>query len=517
LKIRVFIAIPAGLLFLLLSTSIAFASPSAGIPLDSWIYPALDKLAGFGLIDSALQGDRPFSRIEAARLTAEGLAKAEAIQPPPVVGEILRRLESELRESLEEVRGGTNGGYFKPVREFRLDAVFQDGDPSVIAGKRFGSGADLIDARQFALNTNNYGIEYEEDVTGQAILETEARLGRYLLINWRPLVLFDGEGASLTTLQGTAALGLGPVEISVGRQSLWWGQGRHGSLILTNNAKPLDMVRITNPTPVLLPWVLKYLGPFRFDAFWSKLEEDRVVPEPYFSGLRLSFKPLPWFEFGGSRTVMFGGQGRPDVGWDDFITILGGKNLSGDEDNSNNVAALDARIRIPFLWNAEVYGEWGREDEAGGFIANKSWLAGLYLPQLEPSSRLSLRAEYADLSHIDDNSPVWYRHGIYRSGYTYEGNILGHHAGGGAKDYYLALTAWLPAGALTLECDYEERGYDQPIREKHLQPGMEALWDLNDTISLELKYALDQVENFGYEEGEDRTFHFGMLGVKGVW
>ena len=27
------------------------------VPLDSWVYPALDRLAGFGLIDSAFAGD----------------------------------------------------------------------------------------------------------------------------------------------------------------------------------------------------------------------------------------------------------------------------------------------------------------------------------------------------------------------------------------------------------------------------------------------------------------------------
>ena len=71
-------------------------------------------------------------------------------------------------------------------------------------------------------------------------------------------------------------LGLGSLEFSIGRQSLWWGQGRHGSLVLTNNAEPLDMIRLTNPNPILLPWVFKYLGPFRFDLFLTELEESRV-------------------------------------------------------------------------------------------------------------------------------------------------------------------------------------------------------------------------------------------------
>src|SRR5713226_5831875 len=41
------------------------------VPLDSWIYPALDRLAAFGLVDSAFAGDRPWTRRECARLLGE--------------------------------------------------------------------------------------------------------------------------------------------------------------------------------------------------------------------------------------------------------------------------------------------------------------------------------------------------------------------------------------------------------------------------------------------------------------
>jgi len=38
------------------------------VPLDSWVYGALDRLEGYGLIDSALSGTKPYSRLEVARL-----------------------------------------------------------------------------------------------------------------------------------------------------------------------------------------------------------------------------------------------------------------------------------------------------------------------------------------------------------------------------------------------------------------------------------------------------------------
>jgi hypothetical protein len=278
------------------------------------------------------------------------------------------------------------------------------------------------------------------------------------------------------------------------------------------------MFRITNPNPVLLPWFLEYLGPFRFDVFWSRLEKERTVPEPYFAGLRLSFKPLPSLEIGASRTVIFGGQGRPEIDFSDFLTILGGNNLMGGDDTSNQLAALDARLRLASLGGIELYGEWGGEDEAGGFVSNHAYLVGLYLPQLEPSGRLSLRLEYADLSHLADNAPPWYHHGIYRSGYTYQQHFLGHHVGGAARDSFVELELILPQDVtLSLGCDYEERGFDQPVRETHLQPALGLEWQVLENVALQADYAMSRVENFAFNAGDDRTFQRFEIGGRIVW
>ncbi|MBE0598373.1 MAG: capsule assembly Wzi family protein, partial [Desulfuromonadales bacterium] len=477
------------------------------IPLDSWIYPALDKLAGLGLVDSALQGSRPFSRLEAARLTREARDRADTSLPPPVALETLRRLERELADALADLAGNA-GSTFRPLREARLDYLYQEGAPATTRG---------TNARQFALNANNFGIDYDDGHNGQLTLAGDARLGSALLVSLRPLALLGDDGeADLRLLEGKVAVGLGPVEISVGRQALWWGQGRNGALVLTNNAKPLDMLRITNPTPATLPWLFKYLGPIRFDLFWSELESDRDdVDEPYFAGLRLNLKPARWLELGASRTVMFGGDGI-DVDWSDFVTILGGKNLEGGDDTSNSVAAVDARLRLPFLWGAELYGELGGEDEAGAWISRKAWLGGLYLPRLEPSGRLSLRLERADLTTMNDDGDVWYRHGLYTSGYTYGKKILGHQVGGGARSLFGELELRLPGDVnLTLGADYQERGLSLPVQEKHFQPFAALEWALHERLTLAAGYHFDRVRNAGYVDGAEREDHLVRVGAVG--
>ncbi len=477
------------------------------VPLDSWVYPALDKLSAFGLIHSSLQGSRPFSRYEAARQVAEAASAAEYRDIPPVITSLIARLERELKDSLDELKTNVAPGYIKP-REIRLNYVSQDGQEAV-----YSNGG--VVASQFPLNYNNSGIEYVDQNMSLSV-QGEVRLGSRLLVELRPQLLFsegDENDAELSLLDGRVALQLGSLEFSAGRQALWWGPGRHGSLVLTDNAEPRDMVRLTNPVPTLLPSIFKYLGPFKVDVFWSQLEEERVVPDPYFAGLRLNFKPLPWVELGASRTVMFGGKGRPDVDWDEFVTILGGRNLSGGEDTSNSLAAIDALIRLPFLFGAEIYGEVGGEDEANHFFSKEAYLAGLFLPQLEPSGRLSLRVEYADISE-----PAWYRHSQYRSGYTYEGTVMGHHAGGAARDTWLEIGVIVaPELQLALGFDYEERGLDQPHSEEYREMQLSLDWAFAEHYSLNGAFAYGRAENFNFVAGNDKDFSLMTVGLRGHW
>ncbi len=485
-----------------------FAAPATSqVPLDSWVYSALDKLSALGLIDSDLQGARPYTRYEVARqLEAAGNAASYSNVSPAIAG-LIRRMEREFADSLADLHSGYSEGYFKP-REIQLKYVYQD-------GKNARSTGNNVAINQFPLNFNNYGLSYQEQ-NAQMVLQGEARLGSFLLVEARPILqLQDGDQSEsdVRLFDGRIALQLGAFEVSVGRQSLWWGQGRHGSIVLTNNAQPLDMIRLTNPTPTLLPWIFKYLGPFRFDVFWSKLEEDRIVPEPYFAGLRFNFKPLPWVELGASRAVMFGGEGRPDLSWDDYITILGGKNLSGAEDTSNSVAAIDGRVRLPFLWNAEIYGELGGEDEANYFPSKTGYIAGIYLPQVEPSQRLSLRFEYADL-HL----PTWFSHSQYRSGYTYEGNIMGHHTGGAAKDAYVELQAIISEKLLlTIGLDYEERGVDQLVQEELSYGLVKVDWSFAEHYSVDCSLGFGKIDNFEFVAGNSEDVGLISIGLRGYW
>jgi hypothetical protein len=216
---------------------------------------------------------------------------------------------------------------------------------------------------------------------------------------------------------------------------LWWGPGRNGSLLLSNNALPLNMVKISTPGPVLLPWIFSRLGLIRGEIFISQLEEDRAVPEPYLAGLRLTSRIFPWLELGLSRTAMFGGRNRPVTGktiWD----VITGRTENDVDDPGNQLASLDARVILPFKFQPiELYGEYGGEDEAGGFFSETAYLGGFYLPRLGPWHQLELTFEYANTA-ASGKTAVWYRNGNYPSGYTYKGKVLGHHVGTDGINYF---------------------------------------------------------------------------------
>src|SRR6266566_4628345 len=73
------------------------------VPLDSWIYPAMDRLAAMGLIDSGFSGVRPWTRSECARMLGEATDKLEA--GPPEAQKIYQLLETEFQEDLEGASG----------------------------------------------------------------------------------------------------------------------------------------------------------------------------------------------------------------------------------------------------------------------------------------------------------------------------------------------------------------------------------------------------------------------------
>ncbi len=76
------------------------------VPLDSWIYPALDRLEAFGYLPEGFLGQRPWTRMECARLISDASDEiTEDSASPAEASRILEDLNDEFASRVEFARG----------------------------------------------------------------------------------------------------------------------------------------------------------------------------------------------------------------------------------------------------------------------------------------------------------------------------------------------------------------------------------------------------------------------------
>ncbi len=302
---------------------------------------------------------------------------------------------------------------------------------------------------------------------------------------------FDGDTDGLIG-ETSIRLGWPQATLEAGRFSLWWGPGRHGTLLFTTNAEPVIGVRIRNPRPVPLGWWFRFLGLFQYDFFIARLrDDDRPVPDPLLSGLRLAVKPTSWLEIGASRAMQFGGEGRNEDLSTFFDVFFGRSESPGSTPEGNSLASIDAKIRIPFRAQPVViYAEGGGEDQSGsGFPTRWAATAGIFLPSIGNVRRADFRIEYGDI--ITGQSGVWYRHPQYP--HRYKGRVLGHHMDTDARDLFLEAHYFLlPTSYLEANVDFTKRDFPGPETEE--------TWRVSGGIVAWLTKSIRVEGNLAYED-----------------
>lgn len=432
------------------------------------IYDILLRLEAEGVIQSGLLTTRPLSRREVARLAVEAEKNVEDKSL------FLKQLVRILKRRLDAERGEVK--YVKPVDKAYVRYVHSDQ-----AGQE--------------LNYNNDGDIYDDGFNLRLGFSSRAKLGRFsFYVN--PEFRYSKNDEDLVIKKAYGILSFWGLELAVGKDSQWWGPGYHGAILLSNNAEPLTMLKLTNPHPVLLPWVFERLGPFRFVFFASRLEEERVVANPYLWGLRLNFKPSPYIEIGLQRTALLGGEGRPE----DLRTWF--RSFTGEGENcpdgpGDQRAGFDLKLTLPFEKQPfQLYMEAAGEDEAGGLPYKWAYLVGIYLPRILGFERVGFRAEYAT-TNVRGHGRVWYRHSIFTSGYTYKGRIIGHHMGTDADDLFFELSYFLPELNGKLRVSYNRERHNLSAARKSTKDAVSVnvRFSVKDNMSIEGKYAFGRLKN----------------------
>jgi hypothetical protein len=268
-------------------------------------------------------------------------------------------------------------------------------------------------------------------------------------------------------LDAYAAFNFKTVEISAGRQSLWWGPGKGGAPNFSDNTEPMDGLRLTNPSPWRLPSFFHWLGPMRWDFFFGFMAGHHYPANPAIDGQKLSFKPTPNLEFGFSRTIVFHPV-TPRMFWrgissfgDNKTTIPGSAADVGDRKGG-----FDFSYRIPGLrkWLV-LYNDAMTDDDTSPLGAPQRSLMnpGIYLPQIPGNPKLDFRAEMAwsDPPALSNRGGKYvYYNGAYHDSYTNQGHLLGSWVGREGHGVQLWSTYWL-SPRNTLQLGYRKAHVDR--------------------------------------------------------
>ena len=237
--------------------------------------------------------------------------------------------------------------------------------------------------------------------------------------------------------------------VSLGQQERWWGPGHDGSLILSNNARPLPSIGIDRASARAPEWSwLKWIGPYRWSTFMGRFEDERVdFPHPLLWGLRLSFRPFDsGLEVGFSRTAQWCRPGVCDLTAFKNV-VLGhdnrGENVSASQEPGNQLAGYDLRWHLGSLPTA-IYLQVNGES-----IDNRNWRPR-HLTDLvgwewwsHPKETGSWRA-FAEFSQTtcgawgaqstDQAEPdCAYNNALFTGGYYFRDRVIGHSLQGDGK------------------------------------------------------------------------------------
>jgi hypothetical protein len=439
------------------------------VPLDSWVYPAMERLIALGYIRSADLGMRPWTRMECARLLREaGNELQNRNTDDGEAHKISAALKVEFSDEWARLDGAANTGV-------RIDSVYT----------RFMgiSGTPLDDGLHFGQTIiNDYGRPYGEgfnNVTGLTSYAVAGPLSFYLQAEYEhaaPLQGFSPQTAQtiqavdglpvapssaptetvnkLDLLQGYVGVQLNNWQFSFGKQELWWGPDESGAMLFSDNAAPILMLQINRVKPFRLPSVFGLLGDIRFNYIVGRLTdyhwlfstntgftgswEQTLSDPPFIVGQKFTFKPTTNLELGVSATALFGGTGVPATPHKLFQAMFSsGNGLPGTPgDAGDRRGGFDFTYRVPGLrdW-LTVYLDAFTDDESNPWLAwNKAALtSGLFLPKIPKLPKLSLRAEGL---YTDPPSKIpttmhgfFYINSRFKSGYTNGGNLIGSWIG----------------------------------------------------------------------------------------
>jgi hypothetical protein len=446
---------------------------STNVPMDSWIYPALERLAALGYIPSQHVSIRPWTRQECLRQVREVEASLTSDDVGGAQDEEAERLLSDLIQELA-----------KP--EDRNGIVLE----SVYA--RYGTiaGPALSDGYHFGQTWwNDFGRPLGRGSSGIAGFSARATHGRFFLYDRQELqqapttlAVTPADSALLVALDGTslysvppdfhpptpaapAYLRQRPLElyagvafagnaISFGKQEIFWGPTTMGPWSFSSNAEPTYNLRFDVTRPHHFPF-FPNLGTYKFDLVFGKLSGHKYPARPYFNGQKADFTLGNNLEISFTRWSVLWGVGHPmtlhSLKSNFTSSVSTGTFLYGDRtDPGDRKSDFDFRLHVPGLRKlVTIYADAYADDELNPIDAPRrvAWAPGIYLAHIPYLPHMDLRFEMASSEELskDEGGVRFFINNQYRDSNTNKGFLLGNAVGRDARAFEGRTSYWLSA------------------------------------------------------------------------
>jgi hypothetical protein len=451
--------------FLILASGAARAAelPSPGgspyVPVESPVYFALHRLFSMALIDSQTSGLKPWTAAECRRLLNEAQqaldTRSSALSPP--LSAYARQLIALAENRLEN--------YAAPS-QVRITSVYARA--GLIAGQ------PLADSWHFGQTwTGDYGRPFGQGFNSVTGVTAESQWGRFFASvraehqygsavpsygAWGDYLRGRLDGVPMSVkgspqptnrgrvLEASFGARLGNVQISAGRQTLWWGPTYDTPLSFSNNAEPTDNVRISTVHPVRLGLFGRSIIA-RVEVAAGRLAGHQYTSRPWFNAQKLSLRLTRDLEMGFTRWSLFWGDGHPKSLRSlirNFTSVSSAEPVGMIDplDPGDRKGGFDFQYRVPGLRRfVTIYTDSYAEDDPSPLASPRRAAIhpGIHLARIPGLGKWDLRVEAPSTAPFDGQSwLVNYYNNQYRTGNTNRGFLLGSWTGRSSR----AVQSW---------------------------------------------------------------------------
>ena len=432
--------------------------------MDSWIYPALDRLHAMGYLDTAFMGIRPWTRLQIAWMLEQDAAQIQLnANKNPQAYEIYSTVWNNIEPTIAH-----------PTTLFHPRTVLG----SIYTDIRGISGTPLRDSYHLGQTIiNDYGRPYASGFNNYTGFSTRTRAGRFSLyfrgefqhapsttgysqalaqylaeqidyVPYNPNIRYDWLPAGqipasndFRIMEANLSFHFLGNQFSIGKTDHWLGPDKGTVMSWSNNAENIYAFQINDLHPFRIPILSRLTGPFRYDFFVGSLKGHTYPNQPWVHMEKISFKPTRNLEMGFDRTIIWGGLGHEPVTLHTFLqSFFSFQNVSAatkfsTKDPGARFSSFDFNYRLPFLRNwVTIYADSLVHDDVSPIDAPRraSIAPGIYLSHFPGLPKLSMRVEAVStdpVSNTDQRGQFMEYEAIQKQGTTNKGFTFGSWIG----------------------------------------------------------------------------------------